>query len=144
VCLDYTGANGLHRHPSRKVSEKVAKSSDRFDLFGDLGPGVAKRCPRGAEGVPLGCPSGAPGCRSGALGVAKGSPWVPQGCQTYKMGPSKNVFSCFLGIPAPVGAKGVQGGPKVTKMPFRRVPKESQRHFKWHHKNKKICERAHP
>ena len=67
VCLDHTGAIGLHVHPSRKESAKVAKNSDRFALFRALTPGVPKWCPRGAPGVVKGYQQAPPA----ALDVAK-------------------------------------------------------------------------
>jgi len=67
VCLDHTGAIGLHVHPSRKESAKVAKNSGRFALFRALTPGVPKWCPRGAPGVVKGYQQAPPA----ALNVAK-------------------------------------------------------------------------
>ena len=69
VCLDHTGAIGLHVHPSRKESAQVAKNSYCFALVRALTPGVPKWCPRGAPGVVKGYQQASPA----ALNVAKRS-----------------------------------------------------------------------
>ena len=79
VCLDHTGAIGLHVHPSRKESAKVAKNSYCFALFRALTPGVPKWCPRGAPGVVKGYQQAPPAALNVAKRGAKDVEMVP-GC----------------------------------------------------------------
>ena len=89
MCLDCAGVIGLHVHPSRKESKKVAKNSGRFVCFRDLTPGVPKWCPRGAPGVAKGFQQAPPAALNVAKRGAKDVEMDAFGYVMWSQGPSQ-------------------------------------------------------
>ena len=71
VCLDCTGASGLHVHPSPKGLQNVSQNRRFFVKFYSLSPGGAKLSPRGTQGVRQECPRGVQRGQMGTQGMPK-------------------------------------------------------------------------